>query len=84
MGEIADREAGEQRARHRAKAEGADPEAADPVARRDHQEQCEFRITDEKLLQPNNHRFNIVARRGYVIIITSTMPQIVSSVFPTA
>ncbi|MEY9437427.1 hypothetical protein [Bradyrhizobium elkanii] len=84
MRKIADREPREQRARHRAKTESADPEAPDPVARRDHQEQRELRITNEKLRQPGQHRLNTVPGRGYVIIITSTMPQIVSSVFPTA
>ncbi|MGY3492430.1 hypothetical protein [Bradyrhizobium sp. USDA 4502] len=84
MREIADRESCEQRTRHRAEAEGADLEASDPVARGDHQEQRELRIPNEKLRQPGQHRVNTVPRRGYVIIITSTMPQIVSSVFPTA
>ena len=52
MRKLPDEKAGKERARHRAEAERPDLEAADPVARADHQEQRELRVADEELLQP--------------------------------
>ena len=52
MGKLPDEKAGKKSARHRAETERPDPEAADPVACRDHQEQRELGVTDEELLKP--------------------------------
>ena len=52
MRKLTDEKAGKESARHRPEAERPDLEAADPVARADHQEQRELRVPDEELLQP--------------------------------
>ena len=80
MREISDRQSGEQSAGDRAQTKRSDLEASDPVARGDYKEQRELGITNEKLLQPGQHR----RWPRYVISMTRTIPQIVSSVFPTA
>ena len=50
--DLTDEKAGKESARHGPEAERPDLEAADPVARADHQEQRELRVPDEELLQP--------------------------------
>jgi hypothetical protein len=45
-------QAGKKRACNRTQAEGPNPEAADPVARCNDQEQREFRVADQELLEP--------------------------------
>ena len=53
MRELTDKQAGEKSARHRAEAECPNLETSDPVARGNHQEQCELRVADQKLLKPD-------------------------------
>ena len=52
MRKLTDEKAGKESARHRAETKLPELEAADPVARADHEEQRELRVTDEELLQP--------------------------------
>ena len=52
MREVADEQASEKSACHRAEAESPNLEASDPVARGDDQKQRELRVADQKLLQP--------------------------------
>jgi hypothetical protein len=52
MGKLPDEKAGKKSACDRAETERPDPEAANPVACRDHEEERELRVTDEELLKP--------------------------------
>ena len=52
MCELPDEQASKESAGDRAEAERPDLEALNPVARRDHQEERELRVADQKLLQP--------------------------------